>query len=173
MAETLRTAKPRTANPAPAGRQGVRSATHFWFGAAAVKSRCNRSVRRRRVLRVLPGRAVLPAPAQVGALAHVGAHDPRHPFAADLDATVAQLKPHPRRAVGRVVLKTTHPSRIAPANNQSPVGCHGLSSHPQPQPQPQPQGRKPSTTRCCTDSTARIRRCRSRTCRRFSGDQIA
>jgi hypothetical protein len=53
------------------------------------------------VVRVLPGRAVAPAPPQVRALQPVAAHDPLHPLAPDPHALAAQLQPDPRRAVGR------------------------------------------------------------------------
>jgi hypothetical protein len=52
-------------------------------------------VRRGDVLRVLPRRAVFPAPPQVRALQPVGAHESLHALTADPHALAAQLEPHP------------------------------------------------------------------------------
>lgn len=77
----------------------VMSATHFWFGLVAVKSRLSRSGAAvcLRFGRVDPCFQPL---RKVGALAAVDAHDPLHALAVHLHAAAAQFQPHPRRAVG-------------------------------------------------------------------------
>ena len=88
------------------------------FGAVAVKSRPSSPAPR---CRGCPGRPVLPAPAQVGALAAVDAHDPLDAFAADLDAAVAQLPPHSRRVAGGELVLTRISSIMASSSRSSPA----------------------------------------------------